>query len=125
MATIAQLVREPRKKATRKVRIPALKGAPQRKGVCTNVGTVTPKKPNSALRKKTDVVLTSGYRVKAYIRGEGHNLQEHAAVLVEGKKTRDLPSFRLGVVRGVLDAAGVEGRKQGRSRYGAKKADKK
>ena len=120
MPTINQLVRKPRtaKKATTKT--PALRGAPQKRGVCTRVYTVTPKKPNSALRKVARVRLTNNMEVTAYIPGIGHNLQEHSVVLVRGGKVRDLPSVKYHIIRGTLDAAGVRDRKQGRSKYGAK-----
>ena len=124
MPTIQQLVRRGRAEKTTKTSTPALKGSPQRRGVCTRVYTTTPKKPNSALRKVARVRLTSGMEVTAYIPGEGHNLQEHSIVLVKGGKTKDLPGVRYKVVRGVFDAAGVEARRQGRSCYGAKKPKK-
>jgi small subunit ribosomal protein S12 len=119
--TIAQLVRKGRESKSTKGKTPALKGAPQRRGVCTRVYTHTPKKPNSALRKVARVRLTSGYEVTAYIPGEGHNLQEHSIVLVRGGRVRDLPGVRYKIVRGALDASGVRERKQARSRYGAKR----
>ena len=122
MPTIQQLVREGRTSNSEKTKTPALKGSPQRRGVCTRVFTVTPKKPNSALRKVARVRLTSGTEITAYIPGEGHNLQEHSIVLVRGGRVRDLPGVRYKVIRGALDAAGVKNRKQARSRYGAKKA---
>ena len=121
MPTIQQLVRQGRESKKNKTTVPALKGAPQRRGVCTRVYTHTPKKPNSALRKVARVRLTSGVEVGAYIPGEGHNLQEHSIVLVRGGRVKDLPGFRYKIIRGVLDAAGVRDRKQARSRYGAKK----
>ena len=121
MPTIAQLVRTGRQAKTSKTKTPALKGAPQRRGVCTRVHTVTPKKPNSALRKVARVRLTSGVEITAYIPGVGHNLQEHSIVLVRGGRVKDLPGVRYPIVRGTLDAAGVENRKQGRSKYGAKR----
>ncbi len=121
MPTISQLVRKGRESKTSKGKTPALKGAPQRRGVCTRVYTHTPKKPNSALRKVARVRLTSGYEITAYIPGEGHNLQEHSIVLVRGGRVRDLPGVRYKVVRGALDASGVRERKQARSRYGAKR----
>ena len=121
MPTIAQLVRKGRQSKTAKTKTPALKGAPQRRGVCTRVHTVTPKKPNSALRKVARVRLTSGVEVTAYIPGVGHNLQEHSIVLVRGGRVKDLPGVRYHIIRGTLDAAGVENRKQGRSKYGAKR----
>jgi len=120
MPTINQLVRQGRKAPRTKVKTPALKGCPQRRGVCTVVKTQTPKKPNSALRKVARVRLTSQVEVSAYIPGIGHNLQEHSIVLVRGGRVRDLPGFRYKIVRGALDTAGVRGRKQARSRYGAK-----
>ena len=121
MPTIAQLVRKGRESKQSKTKTPALKGAPQRRGVCTRVYTTTPKKPNSALRKVARVRLTSGVEVTAYIPGVGHNLQEHSIVLVRGGRVKDLPGVRYHVIRGTLDAAGVENRKQGRSKYGAKR----
>lgn len=119
--TIQQLVRKGRKSKPTKAKTPALKGSPQRRGVCTRVYTHTPKKPNSALRKVARVRLTSGIEVTAYIPGEGHNLQEHSTVLVRGGRVKDLPGVRYKVVRGSLDASGVSARRQARSRYGAKK----
>ncbi len=120
MPTVAQLVKKRRKKVTKKTKTPALQGAPQRRGVCTRVYTTTPKKPNSALRKVARVRLTNSAEVTTYIPGIGHNLQEHSIVLVRGGRVKDLPGVRYKVVRGTLDAAGVENRKQARSRYGAK-----
>ena len=120
MPTINQLVRKGRKKARKKVKAPALVGCPQRRGVCLQVKTMTPKKPNSALRKVARVRLTSGFEVNAYIPGEGHNLQEHSVVLVRGGKVSDLPGVRYHIVRGTLDSLGVDGRKQSRSKYGVK-----
>ncbi len=129
MPSINQLVRKGRKKPPKKVSTPGLKSgqggkkrvaAPQRRGVCTRVATITPKKPNSALRKIARVRLTNGMEVTSYIPGEGHNLQEHSVVLVRGGRVKDLPGVRYKVVRGTLDAAGVTERKQGRSHYGAK-----
>src|SRR4051794_31788719 len=122
MPTINQLVRKPRVKAVAKTKTPALRGAPQKRGVCTRVYTVTPKKPNSALRKIARVRLTNGMEVTAYIPGIGHNLQEHSVVLVRGGRVKDLPSVKYHIIRGTLDAAGVRDRKQGRSKYGAKAA---
>jgi small subunit ribosomal protein S12 len=119
--TIAQLVRKGRQSKTEKTKTPALKGSPQRRGVCTRVFTHTPKKPNSALRKVARVRLTTGVEVTAYIPGIGHNLQEHSIVLVRGGRVRDLPGVRYKIIRGALDAAGVANRKQARSLYGAKK----
>jgi len=121
MPTINQLVRKGRKRAVKKSNTPALKGAPQKRGVCTRVYTSTPKKPNSALRKVARVRLTTGIEVTAYIPGIGHNLQEHSVVLVRGGRVKDLPGVRYHIVRGTLDTLGVEDRKQGRSKYGAKK----
>ena len=122
MPTIQQLVRHGRVKKRVKRRTPALKGAPQRRGVCVRVYTATPKKPNSALRKVARVRLTSGTEVTAYIPGIGHNLQEHSIVLVRGGRVRDLPGVRYKIIRAALDASGVRDRKQARSKYGAKKA---
>jgi len=119
--TIQQLVRKGRKTKKAKVKTPALKGGPQRRGVCTRVYTTTPKKPNSALRKVARVRLTSGVEVTAYTPAVGHNLQEHSMVLVRGGRVKDLPGVRYKIVRGSLDTQGVKGRKQSRSRYGAKK----
>ena len=121
MPTINQLVRKGRRDKIAKVKTAALKGSPQRRGVCTRVYTTTPKKPNSALRKVARVRLNSGIEVTAYIPGEGHNLQEHSIVLVRGGRVRDLPGVRYKIIRGALDAVGVKNRKQSRSRYGAKK----
>ncbi len=136
MPTISQLIRKPRKKIIKKSKAPALqhtfntlkstpvslkKGAPQKRGVCIKVTTMTPKKPNSALRKVARVRLTNGMEVNAYIMGEGHNLQEHSVVLIRGGRVKDLPGVRYHVIRGTLDTEGVKDRKQGRSRYGAKK----
>ncbi len=120
MPTINQLIRNPRTPPRRKSKSPALARCPQRRGVCLLVKTMTPKKPNSALRKVARVRLTNGYEVSAYIPGEGHNLQEHSMVLVRGGRVKDLPGVRYHVVRGTLDALGVEGRRRGRSKYGAK-----
>ena len=120
MPTIQQLVRKGRSSKTSKMKTPALRGAPQRRGVCTRVFTHTPKKPNSALRKVARVRLTNGMEVTCYIPGEGHNLQEHSVVLVRGGRVKDLPGVRYKVVRGTLDAAGVSDRKQSRSQYGVK-----
>ena len=120
MPTVNQLVRKGRKTPRAKTKTPALRGAPQKRGVCTRVYTATPKKPNSALRKVARVRLSSGVEVTAYIPGEGHNLQEHSIVLVRGGRVRDLPGVRYKIIRGALDAAGVKNRKQARSRYGAK-----
>jgi len=122
--TIQQLVRRGRAEKTTKTSTPALKGSPQRRGVCTRVYTTTPKKPNSALRKVARVRLTSGMEVTAYIPGEGHNLQEHSIVLVRGGRVKDLPGVRYKIIRGSLDTQGVKNRKQSRSRYGAKREKK-
>lgn len=137
MPTINQLIRKPRKAQTRKSKAPALQSifntlksqnralpCPLKRGVCTKVTTMTPKKPNSALRKIARVRLTNGMEVNAYIGGEGHNLQEHSIVLVRGGRVKDLPGVRYHIVRGSLDCQGVQNRKQGRSRYGAKKPKK-
>ena len=121
MPTIQQLVRHGRKTKRSKTKTPALKGSPQRRGVCTRVFTMTPKKPNSALRKVARVRLTSGVEVTAYIPGIGHNLQEHSIVLVRGGRVKDLPGVRYKVIRAALDTAGVRDRKQARSKYGAKR----
>lgn len=121
MPTIQQLVRKGRSSKVGASKTPALKGSPQRRGVCTRVFTTTPKKPNSALRKVARVRLSSGIEVTAYIPGEGHNLQEHSIVLVRGGRVRDLPGVRYKIVRGALDTQGVKSRGQARSRYGAKK----
>ena len=121
MPTTNQLVRKKRKRKPQKGKSPALKGCPQRRGVCTRVYTTTPKKPNSALRKVARVRLTNGMEVTSYIGGEGHNLQEHSVVLIRGGRVKDLPGVRYHTVRGTLDTSGVEGRRQGRSKYGAKR----
>lgn len=121
MPTIQQLIRKGRKSKTSKTTAPALQSCPQKRGVCTRVYTTTPKKPNSALRKVARVRLTNGMEVTAYIPGEGHNLQEHSIVLIRGGRVKDLPGVRYHIVRGTLDTAGVDDRKQGRSHYGTKK----
>ncbi len=121
MPTISQLVRKERVSVNTKTKSPALSECPQRRGVCTRVYTVTPKKPNSALRKVARVKLTTGREITAYIGGEGHSLQEHSVVLVRGGRVKDLPGVKYHIVRGALDTAGVKNRKQGRSLYGAKK----
>jgi small subunit ribosomal protein S12 len=121
MPTISQLIRIGRTSPKRNTKSPALMGCPQRRGVCTQVKTTTPKKPNSALRKIARVKLTNGMEVTAYIPGVGHNLQEHSIVLIRGGRVQDLPGVRYHIIRGVLDTAGVDGRKQGRSLYGAKR----
>jgi small subunit ribosomal protein S12 len=119
--TVNQLVRKGRKAPKTKVKTPALRGAPQKRGVCTRVYTTTPKKPNSALRKVAKVRLTNGFEIISYIGGEGHNLQEHSVVLVRGGRVKDLPGVRYHIVRGSLDLQGVKDRKQSRSKYGAKR----
>ena len=124
MPTINQLIRLGRESHAQRTKSPALKGCPQRRGVCTRVYTTTPKKPNSALRKVARIKLTSGIEVTGYIPGVGHNLQEHSIVMVRGGKVKDLPGVRYHIIRGVLDTAGVDGRKQGRSKYGAKRPKK-
>nr|UCS41291.1 ribosomal protein S12 [Astragalus wootonii var. wootonii] len=121
MPTIKQLIRKTRKPIRNVTKSPALRGCPQRRGTCTRVYTITPKKPNSALRKVARVRLTSGFEITAYIPGIGHKLQEHSVVLVRGGRVKDLPGVRYHIVRGTLDAVGVKDRKQGRSKYGAKK----
>lgn len=121
MATMNQLVRKPRVRKQEKSKVPALGNSPQKRGVCTRVYTTTPKKPNSALRKVARVRLTNGMEVSTYIGGEGHNLQEHSVVLIRGGRVKDLPGVRYHTVRGSLDTAGVAKRRQGRSKYGAKR----
>lgn len=121
MPTINQLVRKGRTSLVKKKKAPALKACPQKRGVCTRVYTTTPKKPNSALRKVARVRLANGIEVTAYIPGEGHNLQEHSIVLIEGGRVKDLPGVRYHIIRGTLDTAGVENRRTSRSRYGAKR----
>ena len=121
MPTIEQLVKYQRKKLKKKNKSPALKLCPQRRGVCMRVYTTTPKKPNSALRKVSRVRLSSGFEITAYIPGIGHNLQEHSVVLIRGGRVKDLPGVRYHIIRGCLDTAGVKNRKQGRSKYGAKR----
>lgn len=121
MPTINQLLRNPRQAPTTKSKVPALDACPQKRGVCTRVYTTTPKKPNSALRKVAKVRLTNGFEVISYIGGEGHNLQEHSVVLIRGGRVKDLPGVRYHIVRGSLDTQGVKDRKQGRSKYGAKR----
>ena len=121
MPTINQLVRKGREKLATSTASPALKACPQKRGVCTRVYTTTPKKPNSALRKVARVRLTNGMEVTSYIPGEGHNLQEHASVLIRGGRVKDLPGVRYHIIRGTLDTQGVANRKQGRSKYGAKR----
>ena len=121
MPTLNQLVRHGRTRQTSKTASPALKNCPQKRGVCTRVYTTTPKKPNSALRKVARVRLTNGVEVTAYIPGEGHNLQEHSIVLIRGGRVKDLPGVRYHIIRGALDASGVDGRNQSRSKYGTKR----
>ena len=121
MPTVNQLIRKPRVAPIRRNKVPAMQESPQKRGVCTRVYTTTPKKPNSALRKVARVRLTNGIEVTTYIPGVGHNLQEHSIVLIRGGRVKDLPGVRYHVVRGTLDAAGVANRKQGRSKYGAKR----
>jgi small subunit ribosomal protein S12 len=121
MATVNQLVRKPRRSKIEKSNVPALAACPQRRGVCTRVYTTTPKKPNSAMRKVARVRLTNGFEVTSYIGGEGHNLQEHSVVLIRGGRVKDLPGVRYHTVRGTLDCSGVTERRQGRSKYGAKR----
>ncbi len=121
MPTINQLVRKGRKRKVTKTSAPALRACPQKRGVCTRVYTTTPKKPNSALRKVARVRLTNGMEVTSYIPGEGHNLQEHSVVLLRGGRVKDLPGVRYHIIRGALDAVGVTSRRQGRSKYGAKR----
>jgi len=124
MSTINQLVRKPRSKKIAKTGVPALDSCPQKRGVCTRVYTTTPKKPNSALRKVARVRLTNAVEVTTYIGGEGHNLQEHSVILIRGGRVKDLPGVRYHTVRGALDTTGVDGRMQGRSKYGTKKPKK-
>ena len=124
MPTVNQLIRKPRVMQHAKKKVPALQQSPQKRGVCTRVYTTTPKKPNSALRKVCRVRLTNGYEVSSYIGGEGHNLQEHSVVLIRGGRVKDLPGVRYHTVRGALDCAGVSDRRQGRSKYGAKRPKK-
>ena len=125
MPTINQLVRQGRKKSVKRTNTPALKGSPQKRGVCVRVYTTTPKKPNSAMRKVARVRLTNQKEVNAYIPGEGHNLQEHSIVLIRGGRVKDLPGVRYHLIRGALDTSGVEGRTQRRSKYGTKRPKKK
>nr|YP_009667787.1 ribosomal protein S12 [Porella perrottetiana]YP_010704932.1 ribosomal protein S12 [Porella grandiloba]YP_010945498.1 ribosomal protein S12 [Porella gracillima]QCW58563.1 ribosomal protein S12 [Porella perrottetiana]WCQ78468.1 ribosomal protein S12 [Porella grandiloba]WGG27081.1 ribosomal protein S12 [Porella gracillima] len=122
MPTIQQLIRNKRQPIGNRTKSPALRGCPQRRGVCTRVYTTTPKKPNSALRKVARVKLTSGFEITAYIPGMGHNLQEHSVVLIRGGRVKDLPGVRYHIIRGTLDAVGVRDRNQGRSKYGVKKS---
>ncbi len=124
MATTNQLIRKPRKPKRKINKVAALQACPQRRGVCTRVYTTTPKKPNSALRKVARVRLTSGFEVTTYIGGEGHNLQEHSVILIQGGRVKDLPGVRYHTIRGALDCAGIDKRRQGRSKYGAKRPKK-
>ncbi|HQS84748.1 MAG: 30S ribosomal protein S12 [Alphaproteobacteria bacterium 16-39-46] len=121
MPTINQLIRKPRKPVLVRNKAPALQACPQKRGVCTRVSTMTPKKPNSALRKVARIRLSNGYEVSGYIPGEGHNLQEHSVVLIRGGRVKDLPGVRYHIIRGTLDTQGVKSRKQGRSKYGSKR----
>jgi small subunit ribosomal protein S12 len=121
MPTIQQLIRKPRKKQSKRNKVPAMEACPQKRGVCTRVYTTTPKKPNSALRKVAKIRLTNGFEVIGYIPGEGHNLQEHSVVLIRGGRVKDLPGVRYHIIRGVLDTQGVQARRQRRSKYGAKR----
>ncbi len=121
MPTINQLIRKPRKPVLVRNKAPALQACPQKRGVCTRVSTMTPKKPNSALRKVARIRLSNGYEVSGYIPGEGHNLQEHSVVLIRGGRVKDLPGVRYHIIRGTLDTQGVKNRKQGRSKYGSKR----
>ncbi|MBN36760.1 MAG: 30S ribosomal protein S12 [Rhodospirillaceae bacterium] len=121
MPTVNQLIRKSRKPRRARNKVPALEGCPQKRGVCTRVYTTTPKKPNSALRKVARVRLTNGFEVTSYIGGEGHNLQEHSVVMIRGGRVKDLPGVRYHIVRGTLDTQGVSSRRQGRSKYGAKR----
>ncbi|MDE0129720.1 MAG: 30S ribosomal protein S12 [Gammaproteobacteria bacterium] len=121
MSTVNQLVRKARSPRRAKTSVPALENSPQKRGVCTRVYTTTPKKPNSAMRKVARVRLTNGFEVTSYIGGEGHNLQEHSVVLIRGGRVKDLPGVRYHTIRGTLDCAGVSDRRQGRSKYGAKR----
>ena len=124
MPTVNQLIRKPRGEKPKRNKVPAMEACPQKRGVCTRVYTTTPKKPNSALRKVAKVRLTNGFEVIGYIGGEGHNLQEHSVVLIRGGRVKDLPGVRYHIVRGTLDATGVDGRQQARSKYGAKRPKK-
>jgi small subunit ribosomal protein S12 len=121
MPTIQQLIRKPRQKPVKRNKVPAMQACPQKRGVCTRVYTTTPKKPNSALRKVARIRLTNSFEITAYIPGEGHNLQEHSIVLVRGGRVKDLPGVRYHIVRGTLDATGVNGRNKSRSKYGTKR----
>jgi small subunit ribosomal protein S12 len=121
MPTVNQLIRKPRSPKVARNKVPALESCPQKRGVCTRVFTTTPKKPNSALRKVARIRLTNGFEVTGYIPGEGHNLQEHSVVMIRGGRVKDLPGVRYHIIRGALDTQGVKNRKQGRSKYGAKR----
>ena len=121
MPTVNQLIRKPRRMPVTRNKVPAMQACPQKRGVCTRVYTLTPKKPNSAMRKVARVRLTNGFEVTAYIPGEGHNLQEHSIVLIRGGRVKDLPGVRYHIIRGVLDTSGVDGRHNARSKYGVKK----
>ena len=121
MPTIAQLIRKPRETTPPRNKVPAMQACPQKRGICTRVSTTTPKKPNSALRKIARIRLTNGFEVTGYIPGEGHNLQEHSVVLIRGGRVKDLPGVRYHIIRGALDTQGVQKRRQGRSKYGAKR----
>jgi small subunit ribosomal protein S12 len=121
MPTINQLIRKPRETAAARNKVPHMQACPQKRGICTRVSTTTPKKPNSALRKIARVRLTNGFEVTGYIPGEGHNLQEHSVVLIRGGRVKDLPGVRYHIIRGALDTQGVSKRRQGRSKYGAKR----
>lgn len=121
MPTISQLIRKPRGTGPAQNKVPALQACPQKRGVCTRVSTTTPKKPNSALRKIARIRLTNGFEVTGYIPGEGHNLQEHSVVMIRGGRVPDLPGVRYHIIRGTLDAQGVQNRRQGRSKYGSKR----
>ncbi|MBT4880388.1 MAG: 30S ribosomal protein S12 [Alphaproteobacteria bacterium] len=121
MPTISQLIRKPRKPQVERNKVPALQSCPQKRGVCTRVSTMTPKKPNSALRKVARIRLSNSFEVTGYIPGEGHNLQEHSVVLIRGGRVKDLPGVRYHVIRGTLDTQGVQDRRQGRSKYGTKR----
>ncbi|MGI4850841.1 MAG: 30S ribosomal protein S12 [Janthinobacterium lividum] len=121
MPTINQLIRKPREKGVTRNKVPAMQSCPQKRGVCTRVSTTTPKKPNSALRKIARIRLTNGFEVTGYIPGEGHNLQEHSVVMIRGGRVKDLPGVRYHIIRGALDTQGVQKRRQGRSKYGAKR----
>ena len=124
MPTISQLIRKPRQAPVKRNKVPAMQGNPQKRGVCTRVYTTSPKKPNSAMRKVAKIRLANGFEVIGYIPGEGHNLQEHSVIMIRGGRVKDLPGVRYHIIRGSLDAVGVANRKQGRSKYGAKRPKK-